>query len=230
MTKESKYAIFKYKKSDEDLIDDLASYLDEHGHIPFDFFEVEAPKSKIVVDLISSKRELDEQYRKDCNLSASQDVGDFTAYFNQASGHIRYLSLNDFKNTKHAFSAQEYPKMLRWYKKTLVHEYVHYVNDLFRQKHGCSYTERYLEEGIAVYLSGEGEEFDNKFNFPVERLLEKGERRYYSAYYLITKYFVEHYDKNYVLEIFQSNRQARELLQNELYDRAKKFYTEEQNS
>ena len=41
----------------------------------------------------------------------------------------------------------------------------------------------------------------------------------------IENYFVENYDKRYVLEIFQSNRQARELLKDELYDKAKEYYS-----
>ena len=47
----------------------------------------------------------------------------------------------------------------------------------------------------------------------------------YDGWYLITKFFVENYDKDFVLEIFQSNRMARELLKDELYDRAKQYYS-----
>ena len=46
----------------------------------------------------------------------------------------------------------------------------------------------------------------------------------YSGYYLVTKYFVENYDKAFVLDIFKSNRRSRELLKDELFDKAKKFY------
>ena len=229
MIKESKYAIFKYKKSDEDLIENLASYLDEHGHIPFDFFEVEVPKDKVEIEIVPTKKEYDEKYKKDRQLPDDFPLGTWnvgSSFFKMRK--ILFLSPRDYKNTTHYMKDVPYPELINHWHKTIVHEFTHYVQGLFNIKHNCASTMKCLGEGIATYLSGQRDGQKIPFDFTMEQVLDSNSS--YSYYYLITKYFVEHYDKDYVLEVFQSNRQARELLQNELYDRAKKFYTEEQNS
>lgn len=50
----------------------------------------------------------------------------------------------------------------------------------------------------------------------------------YDGWYLVTKFLVENYDKYFVFELFKSNRQAREFLQSELYEKVKKYYSEEE--
>lgn len=230
MTRESKYAIFKYKKIDEDLIDDLASYLDEHGHIPFDFFEVEVPKDKVVIEIVPTKKEYDEKYKKDRQLPDDFPLGTWnvgSSFFKMRK--ILFLSPRDYKNTTHYMKDVPYPELINHWHKTVVHEFTHYVQGLFNIKHNCASTMKFLGEGIATYLSGQREGQKIKFDFTFDNLWGN-EKFSYVASYLVTKYLVEHYDKDYVLEVFQSNRQARELLQNELYDKAKQFYNGQSNS
>ena len=68
---------------------------------------------------------------------------------------IYYLSINDYKNTSHTIDFD-------MYKKTILHEYVHYVNRLFCIKNNCNFSTKYLSEGIATYLSKQNE---NKFYY-----------------------------------------------------------------
>lgn len=222
MQKECKTAIFNFQESDKDLIDSLAVYLDSHAEEIYNFFEIDCPKEKVVINIVPTKKEYDDLYRRTRGLSGDFPVAGWMIG-NCRDGIITYLSLHDYKNTTHAYKDVEYAKALDYYKKTILHEYVHFINENFNLVHNCNYTEKYLVEGIACYLSKQKENQRTPFNFTCEQLLNKN-NNLYGAYYLITKYFVENYDKKYVLEVFQSNRQARELLKNELFDKAQQFY------
>ncbi len=226
MQKIAKFAKFNFDKSDEDLIDELADYLDSQVAEIYNFFEVETPQEKVEIDIISTKTEYDKKFKLLNGWQVDEEVPK-SARGCFAKGKILYLSIHDYKNTTHAFEKQDTKKAIEGYKKTLVHEYVHFVNDLFNKRHGCSWTEKFLVEGIATYLSHQKDEETVPFDFTLTQLMKKDD---YSAYYLVTKYFVENYDKKYVLEVFQSSRMARELLTNELFDKAKNFYTYEKST
>lgn len=213
---ESKMAIFKFEESDKDLIQPLAKYLDSHVDNIYKFFEVNIPKEKLVIKIIPTKKEFDILYQKTWGSSEKWAVG---FYHNN---EIIYLSLHNFQNTEHKAKYFVLNEALKYYKKTIVHEYVLYVNDIFKKVNNCDYTEKYLSEGIATYLSGQHENEKIPFNFTCEDLLTRGDM--YLGYYLVTKYFVENYDKSFVLNIFKSNKQSREFLKNEIFDKAKEFY------
>lgn len=224
MQKENKFAIFSYKKCDEDLIDILSNYIEEKAKIAFKFFEVNPPKNKVKIKIVSSKKEYDDYYIKMFNLPANTKLkGWMIGNFNFEKNQITYLSLHDFKNTTHSLNNVSFDEAIDYYKKTILHEFVHYVNGLFRLKYNCGYPEKYLREGIATYLSGQNENAIPNFDFSLDEVLDANNNNY-NAYYLLTKYFVENYSKDFVLNIFQSSRQSRELLQNELFDKAKIYY------
>ena len=222
--KESKVATFIFKKVDEDLIIELSEYLDNQADRIWNFFELKFDK-KVIIKIVPTKKEYDDCFRKTHNMSKDAVVEGWSIG-NCRNGIITYLSLKDYKNTTHAYKDADFCDALEYYKKTIVHEYVHFVNERFNEIHNCNYTEKYLVEGIATYLSRQKEGQKISFDFNCEQLLDKN-NNFYNAYYLVTKYFVEHYNKEYVLEIFQSNRQARELLRNELFEKAKEFIKNE---
>ena len=232
MQKSSKYATFNYQEDDIDLIDQLAECLDINAERIFDFFGVDIPKQKITINIIPTKKEFDEIFISDHEWTHS--ISDFKVpdwaigYFK--NNQITYLSINDYKSTSHAFKKEDYPSAILYYKKTIVHEFVHYVNELFKTKHCCSYTEKYLSEGIATYLSKQKENKNLEFNFTIEQILSYDMKKTcYDGWYLITKYLVENFDKEFVFELFKSNRKAREFLQSDLYEQAKKYYNEIEN-
>ncbi len=223
MRKENKFAVFNYKKCDADLIEILSAFIEEKAHIAFDFFEV-GPKNKANIKIVSTKKEYDEYYIKMYNLQPDTKLPAWMiGNFNFEKNQITYLSLHDFKNTSHKLKDVPFEEAVDYYKKTILHEFVHYVNGLFRTKYNCGYPEKYLREGIAVYLSGQNENVTPSFDFTIEEVLDPNKNNY-DAYYLLTKFLVENYNKDFVLNIFQSSRQSRELLQNELFDKAKNFY------
>lgn len=218
---ESKMAVFKFEESDRELVQTLSDYLDSHVDNIYKFFEVNMQKEKPVVQIIPTKKEFDVLLRQAWGQSEDAPVHKWGigCYINN---EIIYLSLHDFKNTEHRAKYLAPKEALEYYKKTIVHEYVHYVNDIFIKVNNCSYTEKYLSEGIATYLSGQRENEDLPFDFTCEDLLTRDD--IYSGYYLVTKYFVENYDKAFVLDIFKSNRRSREFLKDELFNKAKNFY------
>lgn len=223
MQRECDSAIFNFQKGDEDLIDGLIAHLDTHAHEVYDFFEVFKPEAKVIINIIPTKKEYDDLYREAHSLPGDLAIpGSFIG--NYQNGVITFLSLHDYKSTTNRYKDVPFDEAVEYYRKTILHEYVHFVNEIFNKEHACSYTERYLSEGIATYLSGQWENRSIPFDFSIEDILHRKDISY-GAYYLVTKYFVENYDKCYVLEIFQSNRQARELLKDELYDRAKEYYS-----
>ncbi len=228
MIKDNDYAIFEYEKCDEDLIDELSNYIKQNAQIALDFFEVEKPKTKVLIKIIPTKKEYDEYYRKLHNLPSNQPLyGWLIGNYNHNTNQITYLSLHDFKNTSHKLKDVPFNEALDYYKKTIFHEFVHYANGLFRNKHNCGYSEKYLTEGIAAYLSKQHDEKTLNFDFSIDDVLDQNKNLYY-AYFMLTKYFVENYNKNFVLEIFESSRTAKEFLQNELYNKAKQNYSKQE--
>ena len=223
MTKETKYAIINFQENDENLIEVIANYLDENaGHV-YDFFEVEKVE-KAVIDIIPTKKELDSFIRTSRNLPNDSEVPSWLIGTCN-KGVITYLSLNDYQNTSHTFSPDKYQEKLEYYKKTILHEYVHFVNELFNKQNDNSPTIKCFLEGIATYLSGQKEGCNIKFDFTLEQLLAK--KRFSSCYdgwFLVTKFLIENYDKQFIFELFQSSRMANEFLENELYQKAKDFY------
>lgn len=217
MKKETKFAIFDYNENDNCLIDQLAIYLDEKAMDIYNFFEVE-PKEKVKIIIVPTKKEFDVLFNLKNKKPKDAKVGLSSRGTLTLDNEILYLSIADYESTTHAFLPEQKQEAIELYKKTLVHEFVHFVNVCFNKKNGCSFTEKFLVEGIACYLSGQKANKKIDFNFKIEDVLNI-EKQLYDAYYVITKYFVEHYDKKYVLEIFQSSRQARELLCSELFEK-----------
>lgn len=74
MIKENDFAIFEYEKCDEDLIEDLSKYIKQNAQIAFDFFEVEKPKTKVLIKIIPTKKEYDEYYIKTHDLPSNTQL------------------------------------------------------------------------------------------------------------------------------------------------------------
>lgn len=224
--KESEYAIFNYQRSDNCLIEELSSYLDSQVERIIKFFNVKLPNEKLIINIIATKKEFDEIFKTQHNLNndflvPKWSIGEYLANKNC----INYLSINDYKNTTHAFTEDSLLTAVEHYKKTLVHEFVHYINQLFNIQNDNGWTSKYLREGIAVYLSGQKENQHIAFDFTLEELLETDvAKSCYNGYYLITKYLVENYDKDVILNLFTSSNQSRRFLEQELYNKAKQYY------
>ena len=130
MRKNSQFATFYFDKEDEILIDEISAYLDNKAKAILDFFELDVAKDLkfLQIYIIPTKKQFDEEYKKDKNLPQSTKVEDWViGYFNNKDKKIVYLSLNDYKNTAHVGIMQNYDEALDYYKKTIVHEFVHFA-------------------------------------------------------------------------------------------------------
>lgn len=219
MQTESKFAIFDYHEIDKNLINELATYLDDNVQKIFDFFEIEAPSNKILIHIIPTKKEYDEIYKSVWNRDPENwSIG----FYCGKTKEITCLSVNDYKNTSHAFKKQNFHFMMNYYKKTIVHEFTHYVNHLFIKLNNYSHTEKYLSEGLATYLSGQEDESKININCSIDQILNN--RNCYDDWCLITKYLIENYDKRFVFSLIKSSHKARKFFQDELYYRAINHY------
>ncbi len=228
MQKISKRAIFNFEESDSTLINELSDYLDDDKNIVpiYEFFEVEEPDKKIKIEIVPTKKEYDEKFKVLGNYPPDYIVQDWMiGCFNSTKNKILYLSLNDYKNTSHAFKPDDYDKALNHFKKTIVHEYVHYVTELFAKKHNCGWRAKYISEGLAICLSHQKDDMKLKFNYHLDEIINGN--AHYNAYYLLTKYLIENYDKSFTFKLIESNRKAHEFLKDELYDKVNKLYNQE---
>ncbi len=217
MTKESKYAIFEYEEQDENIINDLIDWLDKNAIMIFNFFDIALNNNKVKIQILKNKHEFDKDYKISNKLQKDYTVPDWCIGFSN-NNQIKIVSFNDYANIpSHKNDTFEL------YKKTILHEYVHYVNFLFNQSKNCDYTEKYLVEGIACFLSKQYDGQKLELNSSIENILNENFASY-SSYYLLTKYLVENYDKNFVLKLFQNKKQAREFLVTELYNKVKGQY------
>ena len=226
MIKRGKFAEITYQKQDEKLILELNKYIDEKAEEIFAFFKIDKPDRCVQINIFPTKKDYDENYRRERNWGndvkvESWKIGEFL------DGKINYLSINDYKSTSHAFKEEDYDKALDYFKKTIVHEFVHYVNDLFCAKNRCDNTEKYLAEGLATYLSGQNSGKNIIFDFSVEKLLD--DNAYcYDGYYWVTKYLIENYPQDFVLDLIKSSEKSREFLKQELFDKTKNYYNTKQ--
>lgn len=223
MIKKGKFAEIIYKKQDEKLINELNAYINEKAEDIFAFFKIDTADC-VKITIFPTKKEYDDNYRNERNWGSdvkveSWKIGEFF------DGKINYLSINDYKNTSHAFKEDEYQQALDYFKKTIMHEFVHYVNELFCAKNKCDSTVKYLAEGLATYLSGQFAEQNIEFNFSVEKLLDENSY-FYDGYYMVTKFLIENYSHDFVLDIIKSSQKSRDFLKNELFDKAKKYYND----
>ena len=224
MTLDGWYAKYDFDESEKDFVLDCALYVDQNAKYVYDFFGIKPNRKKNpTIHIIPTKDEFDRIYKKICCKEASYKVPSWVIGF--ASGDIYFLSINDYKSTSHAFSPDKKKEAVCYYKKTLVHEFVHFVHEQFNKKHGCCNHEKCLSEGVAVYLADQHDisKNDNDFNYTEEEAF--GEKdNCYRAYGLLFRYLAENYPKEFVLSLFESAKNAKESFKKELYSKAKEYY------
>ena len=230
MKKECEFAIFNFEEQDGKLIDDLCEFIDKNAQKVYDFFEIKK-KEKATINIIPTKAEYDAFYIKKYNLKADQKVPKWAIGSRADDGQIYYVSLFDYKNTSHAYEEKDFEAALVRYKKTCLHEFVHFVNLKYQQEKGCGRTETWLSEGLAVYLSGQKEDKEIEgFPFTLQQLMpQENFGSCYDGWYMLIKYLVENYPKQKIFELIESNRQAREFLKDELFERVRKYFNNLEN-
>lgn len=200
----TKYAKYYYEKQDEDLIKGLDEYIKKYAEDIYNFFDPSLERKQVEVHIIPTKEEYDNIVKKYRNVDEvpNWDIG------NTGEGIIRYVSLKDYNNTAHSFKPEDYDKALEDYNKTIVHEYVHFVTIQYQIKNNINKPLRYLIEGIAQYLSHQRDGLKRTFNYSLEDILES--KSCYMGYYLITKYILDNYGKEYFFKLLSNKDYALE--------------------
>ena len=190
MIKNGMYAIFEYDKCDKNVIDDLDNYLSNNYERIVSFFDKDLVVPKINIKIYSTKKEFDEEVGKKIfgDNVPLWVIGSFN------DNKINYVSYNDYKNTSHKDESYEY------FLKTIIHEYVHYIEYEYSKYIGSKMPVKYINEGLACYLSGQ---YDNeKFKIiNYEELINS--RTCYKWWYFIIKYIIEVREKEYLFELFK---------------------------
>ena len=191
----SKYAKYYYEKQDEDLIKGLDEYINKEAENIYNFFDSTLERKQVEIHIIPTKEEYDNIVLKYRNIDEvpKWDIG------NTHDSVITFISLKDYKNTSHAYILKNYNKALDYYNKAIVHEYVHFVSILYKKKNNIKHTTRYLEEGIAQYLSHQKENLKLEFKYSLEDIYES--KSSYDGFYLMTKYILDNYGKEYFLKL-----------------------------
>ena len=197
MIKESKYAIFEYDRCDENLINDLINYLDNNQNRIKCFFDENLELPKIKIKIYSAKKEYDEK------VGIKMFDGEVPKWVigSYNNGMINYVSFNDFKNTSHQNDSYES------YLKTLIHEYIHFVTNEYSKKINCEYPIKYISEGIAYYLSGQGNKIEYSDNISEDDILNG--KSCYPKWYLFVKYIIDIKGKEYFFELFKDKVKAK---------------------
>ncbi len=224
MQKICESAIFEFKDEESDLINEISIYLDKNADTIWEFFEIEKSDKKPKIILYNDKEYFDTAYRRDNNLPNDYIVPNWSVGTGTQDGNINLLSLNAYKGTPHEFNQNEYDKALLKFKRRVVHEYVHFVNMQFNQIHNCSFTARFLVEGVAILLSEQYKDYlSPQIDCTKEQILNKRDCKY-ANYYLLTRTLVNNYDKSFVLQLFKSSREANEFLDKTLFEQTSKKY------
>ena len=121
---------------------------------------------------------------------------------------------NDYKNTSHKFDDSDYEYNLLLFKKTIIHELVHFINHIYSEVNKIDYTKGFLAEGIAQYLSNQYEGKKDNFNYTSDEIIN--DPSCYGGRYLVTKYIMEEYRKDTYLEFLQNQDKAKTFIENNM--------------
>ncbi len=183
MTKESKYFIVNYNESDQDYIDKMLVDIDKEALRIMSFFDIHEINEKFKINLIPTKKEFSNLIKELFNFNDNEyDIG-------FVKDRIMYcLSYKDYKSTYYSFYG--YDDFI----KTIIHEFVHSCHQL---KTNNKSSKRYINEGLASYLSNQYDNEVSEINVTLEDLIND---KYinYDNYYLLMKHIFENYDQEYI--------------------------------
>lgn len=213
-------ALFEYESKDEKLILELNDYINKNVSYIYNFFGNDIKHEIPIIHIISTKRELDTIYRERNEIREDQEVPNWLIGF-AGNEDIYYLSLDDYKNTVHSFKPEDYEMKLLFFKKTIIHEYVHFINKLFNKKYNVPLTIKCLVEGIAQLLSGQNDDKQIDFNYSLEDILRSS--NCYNGWYLVTKYVVENYSHDKIIDLLLNKNKAEKFII-DIYDDIRVYY------
>lgn len=196
--------VIEYESEAENFINEIIDYLVSEMNKIYSFFGF-IPQEPIKIKIEKSLEELRKTYE---NNVSEEPMPEWVVGFSTLDHVAHLLSYNEYKNTPHKHETLEN------YKKTLAHEFIHAVHDLFC---GGKYEgPRSIWEGLAVYLSGQVIE-DGELSVNKEELLNHCDMK---EYYYFFKKILETYDHQTILKILKNEIDGN-LITDEIYARNK---------
>lgn len=193
MEKESKYFKFIYSESENNYIDKLIDVIDKEAKKVLDFFEVDSIEEKFNVKLIPTKKEFSELIWNEIHFKDDEYGIGFV------KDEIMYcLSFNDYKNTFYSFYKFDN------FVSTIIHEFVHACH---QYKTDNKTSIRCVNEGLACYLANQIED-NATFDMTLDEVINDKYVKY-DNYYIIMKYILDNYDKEYCDKIIYDKEFAR---------------------
>ncbi len=186
MIKDSNYERVIYDEVDGSLVDHIISYIDDNADMVFSFFGYK-PDKKVDIYIVKDKDNYDTILKGLRN--SNEDIPKWNIGTTTYDGRIYYLSLNDYANTSHQ------NETLDGYKKTILHEFVHFVTYEYCNNKKISYPHQILLEGIAQYLSNQNSEKEIKYN-------PEKDFSYDNALYVV-RYIMDNKGKDYFLYLLE---------------------------
>ena len=184
---ESKHVRINYDIYSTDYIKDLYDYLEKKILKIKEYLEINTINEPAEVTIYSEYNEFIKNVLK--YNKYYKKVDDIPSYVVADGGddkHISVLSFNEYINVEGHQKCT-----IEDYKKTLVHELVHFYHHKLNKINMI-----WINEGLAIYLSEQAEKYtSNKLNVQLKT---------YSDYYLVFKYVLENYDKNYILKLISN--------------------------
>lgn len=193
----------EYEEEAKAFIKELIEYLLLKRNSIYTFFNF-IPSDKIKIKIISSQTKLREIYND--NVS-DQEMPDWVVGFSTLDKTVYLLSFNEYSNTPHKYETFE------GYKKTLIHEFVHAVHDLFC---GGRFTGlRPIWEGVAIFLSEQYEE-EGKLTVSKEDLINQN--CHFKEFNYFFNALIDTYNHETILDILANKIDGYQVL-NEIYDK-----------
>ena len=202
MIKESKYFKFTYSESDNNYIDKLVDVIDKKAKTVLDFFEIESIKRKFNVIIVPTKKEFSRLIWNEIHFKDDEYGIGFV------KDEMMYcLSFNDYKSTFYTFYKFEN------FVSTIIHEFVHACH---QYKTDGKTSIRCVNEGLACYLANQYDSESLKLDASIEDI-QNDKYVKYDNYYIIMKYILDNYDKEYCDKIIYEKDFARSKI-TEIYN------------
>ena len=200
MIKETKYFKIEYTNNDISYIDKLCDDIDNKALEIMKYFNIDKIDEKFNIKLIATKKEFSKIIRELIHFEDDEYGIGFV------KDKVMYcLSYLDYKSTY--YKNDNYDDFI----KTIIHEFVHTCH--MTAVKGMSI--KCINEGLACYLSHQDENEELKLDCSIEDILEN-KLIDYKNYYVIMKYIIDNYDKEYVDKMIYDKEFAKEEIINTL--------------
>ena len=184
MIKVLKYAIINYNECDNNYIDEICDYFEIESKNITKYLEIIDIKEKANIIIYNDINEFKINILKDNKYYKTiKDIPNYVVAVGGDDKNISILSLDNYIKVENHQNCT-----IEDYKKTLVHEFVHFCHHKLN-----AINMIWINEGLATNLSRQATKYkNNNINLPLKS---------YSDYCLAFEYVMKKYNKKYILRL-----------------------------